>query len=111
MGQFDRNVLECSLDLISKIGKVAAAFRGDPVKISRALSAAVNSQDDSGAVLGNWSENFNGGTAPTKWIGSGEILQTYYKKNKPVKFGQCWTFAGVLTTSKFNASHSISKSS
>lgn len=100
VGQFDRNILECSLGLLSKVGKVAPAFRGDPVRIARSMAAAVNSHDDDGAVLGNWSENFVGGTAPTKWVGSVEILQSYYKKNKPVKFGQCWTFAGVLTTSK-----------
>lgn len=102
LGQFDRHVLECSLHLLSTVGKVPPAYRGDPVKIARALSAAVNAHDDGGAVLGNWSENFEGGTAPTKWVGSVEILQTYYKKNKPVKFGQCWTFAGVLTTSEYD---------
>lgn len=99
VGQFERNVLDCSLLLISTIGKVSAAHRGDPVKISRALSAAVNSPDDDGALLGNWSEDFAGGTPPTKWIGSVAILQEYYRKRKPVKYGQCWVFSGVLTTS------------
>lgn len=98
LGQFERNVLECSLLLIATIGKVPPPFRGDPVKIARALSALVNSQDDDGAVMGNWSEDFSGGTAPTKWAGSVEILQQYYKKRKPVKFGQCWIFAGTLST-------------
>lgn len=65
----------------------------------RALSAAVNASDDYGAVMGNWSTDHSGGTAPTKWLGSGEILQKYYKKKKPVKYGQCWVFSGVLTTS------------
>ncbi|XP_037037694.1 annulin isoform X2 [Bradysia coprophila] len=98
LGQYERDVLDCSLLLMSKIGKVTPAHRGDPIKISRALSAAVNSPDDDGAVLGNWSEDFSGGTPPTKWIGSVAILQEYYKKRKPVKFGQCWVFSGVLTT-------------
>lgn len=76
-------------------------FRSDPVKITRALAAAVNSSDDDGAVMGNWSNDHSGGTAPTKWLGSREILQQYYKKKKPVKYGQCWVFSGVLTTSKY----------
>ncbi|KAJ8865859.1 hypothetical protein PR048_033382 [Dryococelus australis] len=136
--QFEKDILDCSLYLITKIGKVALATRGDPVKISRALSAAthieedldsspghaflvsvshgipkspqwadyehhisqdlVNSPDDNGAVMGNWSDDFGGGTAPTKWIGSMKILQQFYKNKKPVKYGQCWVFAGVLTT-------------
>lgn len=79
--------------------QISSTYRGDPVRIARALSAAVNSPDDDGAVLGNWSEDFSGGTAPIKWLGSVAILQEYYKKRKPVKYGQCWIFAGVLTTS------------
>ncbi|XP_063239972.1 annulin [Bacillus rossius redtenbacheri] len=96
--QFEKDVLDCSLHLVAKIGKVALKVRSDPVKVSRALSAAVNSPDDNGAVMGNWSEDFGGGTAPTKWIGSMKILQQFYKNKKPVKYGQCWVFAGVLTT-------------
>lgn len=99
--QFEKDILECSLYLIRVIGKVKGPYRADPVRTTRALSAAVNSADDLGAVMGNWSEDHSGGTPPTKWIGSKEILQTYYKKKKPVKYGQCWVFSGVLTTSKF----------
>lgn len=51
--------------------------------------------------MGNWSEDFGGGTPPTKWIGSMNILQQFYKKKKPVKYGQCWVFAGVLATGEF----------
>lgn len=92
LGQFEEHVLDCALLLIANIGKVSAAFRGDPVKIARALSAAVNSPDDDGAVMGNWSENFAGGTAPTRWLGSAAILQEYFRKRQPVRFGQCWVF-------------------
>lgn len=60
LGQFERNVLDCSLLLLSAVGKVAPAFRGDPVRVSRALSALVNSPDDDGAIMGNWSEDFSG---------------------------------------------------
>lgn len=49
---------------------------------------------------GNWSEDFRGGVPPTKWTGSVKILQQYYINKKPVKFAQCWVFAGVVTSSK-----------
>uniref|UniRef100_A0A182NEW6 protein-glutamine gamma-glutamyltransferase n=1 Tax=Anopheles dirus TaxID=7168 RepID=A0A182NEW6_9DIPT len=97
-GQFEKHILDCSLLLIAKIGKVSATHRGDPVRVCRAISAAVNSPDDDGALLGNWSGDFSGGTPPTKWVGSVEILQQFYKKQKPVKFAQCWVFAGVVST-------------
>ena len=98
LGQFERNVLECALYLISHVGKVKPALRGDAVKVSRAMSAGVNSPDDLGCVMGNWGEDFSGGTAPTKWVGSVEIMQKFYEKKKPVKYGQCWVFGGVLST-------------
>ncbi|KAJ9601814.1 hypothetical protein L9F63_000042 [Diploptera punctata] len=98
--QFEKDVLDCSLYLVSNVGKLTFAGRADPVKTSRVLSAAVNSPDDNGALMGNWGDDFGGGTPPTKWIGSMKILQKYYKDKKPVKYGQCWVFSGVLTTSK-----------
>ncbi|XP_049279486.1 annulin-like isoform X1 [Anopheles funestus] len=97
-GQFEKHILDCSLLLIAKIGKVSATHRGDPVRVCRAISAAVNSPDDDGALLGNWSTDYSGGTPPTKWVGSVEIMQQFYKKQKPVKFAQCWVFAGVVST-------------
>lgn len=101
-GQFDKHVLDCALLLIAKVGKVSATHRGDPIRVCRAISAAVNSPDDDGALLGNWSGDFSGGIAPTKWVGSVEILQQFYKKQKPVKFAQCWVFAGVVSTSLYS---------
>ncbi|KAH1024363.1 hypothetical protein HUJ05_003856 [Dendroctonus ponderosae] len=98
--QFEKDILDCSLYLVHVVGKVKSHYRSDPVKIARALAAAINSSDDEGAVQGNWDTNHSGGTAPTKWIGSKEILQKYYKTKKPVKYGQCWVFSGVLTTGK-----------
>ncbi|KAK9887423.1 hypothetical protein WA026_022358 [Henosepilachna vigintioctopunctata] len=85
-------------DGISFIFTADGSKRSDPVKVTRALAAAVNSADDYGVIEGNWSNEFGGGVSPTKWIGSKEILKKFYKKKKPVKFGQCWVFSGVLTT-------------
>ncbi|CAG9826107.1 unnamed protein product [Diabrotica balteata] len=96
--QFDKDILDCSLYLVNIVGKAKVRQRSDPVMTTRALAAAVNSPDDNGAIMGNWSTDHSGGTPPTKWIGSKEILQQYYKKKKPVKYGQCWVFAGVLST-------------
>lgn len=42
LGQFERDVLDCALYVIAYVGKVGPTNRGNPIKISRALSAAVN---------------------------------------------------------------------
>ncbi|KAL4712854.1 hypothetical protein ACJJTC_011924 [Scirpophaga incertulas] len=99
--QYEKDILECALYLVSEIGKVKGRSRGDPIKVVRALSAAVNVQDDNGVLFGNWAKDmsdYSGGTHPIKWIGSLNILQKYFEKKKPVKYAQCWVYAGVLTT-------------
>ncbi|XP_051167071.1 annulin isoform X2 [Leptopilina boulardi] len=96
--QFEENILECAIYLMINVGGVRSKSRNDPVMISRCLSAAINANDDNGVLIGNWSEDFHGGTEPTKWLGSKKILQEYFRKKKSVKFGQCWVFAGVLAT-------------
>ncbi|NWZ60346.1 TGM4 glutamyltransferase, partial [Haliaeetus albicilla] len=115
-GQFEELILDTCMYLLDK-SKPKLSNRKDPVFVSRAMSALVNSNDDSGVLLGNWSGNYNSGTSPMDWIGSVAILQQYYKTKKPVCYGQCWVFAGVLTTvmrclgipsrcvSNFNSAH------
>ncbi|NWQ92767.1 TGM4 glutamyltransferase, partial [Burhinus bistriatus] len=115
-GQFEEFVLDACMYLLDK-SNLRLSSRRDPVFVSRAMSALVNANDDSGVLLGNWSGNYDRGTSPLDWIGSVSILQQYYKTKKPVCYGQCWVFAGVLTTvmrclgipsrcvSNFNSAH------
>lgn len=56
--------------------------------------------DDNGVIVGNWTNSFVGGTAPTDWTGSTKILRQYVQTGQPVLFGQCWVFAAVATTSE-----------
>ncbi|XP_054711859.1 annulin-like [Uloborus diversus] len=97
-GQFEKDVLECCCYLLGHISKLSIVSRADPVKVVRHISAVVNSPDDNGVLVGNWSGDYGGGQAPTFWGGSVAILQQYYKNKKPVKYGQCWVFSGVVTT-------------
>jgi hypothetical protein len=59
-----------------------------------------NSPDDGGVLVGNWSGDYSGGTSPLAWVGSVAILQQYWTTRQPVKYGQCWVFSGILTTSQ-----------
>lgn len=96
-GQFDDVVLPACILLLEKAG-VRAEARGDPVRVARAISGIVNSNDDNGVVYGRWDGNYEDGSAPTKWTGSIAIMEEYVKTKRPVKYGQCWVFAGVLNT-------------
>ncbi|KAI9519246.1 hypothetical protein NQZ68_030778 [Dissostichus eleginoides] len=102
-GQFEDNMVDICLrmlDLNLKHGKDPAddvSARCNPVYVSRVVSAMINSVDDRGVLAGNWSPPYVGGQNPTHWSGSYPILRQWYNHGfHPVKFGQCWVFAGVM---------------
>ncbi|XP_017060319.2 LOW QUALITY PROTEIN: annulin-like [Drosophila ficusphila] len=98
LGQYERDVLKCSLRILGTIGGLSPAHRGDPVFVARTLSAVINCNDDRGILVGNWEEVIEDGVKPTKWTGSAEIIQQFYKSKEPVRYGQCWVYGGVLAT-------------
>nr|CAB3266930.1 transglutaminase [Phallusia mammillata] len=103
-GQFDEGILDITLKLLRVDSRATSnperslLKRTSPVFCSRVLSAMVNNFDAKGVIFGDWSGNYEGGKRPTFWSGSAKILQEWNKTNMPVKYGQCWVFAGVLTT-------------
>ncbi len=56
--------------------------------------------DDGGVLVGRWDGQYDDGTTPFEWTGSVPIIEEYMEKGRPVKYGQCWVFAGVVTTSE-----------
>lgn len=96
--QFEENILDCSLYLLTNVGRMGTVTRADPIRVVRHISAVLNCRDDNGVIVGNWSGKYKGGKSPTCWGGSQMILQKYYKTKKPIKYGQCWVFSGVFTT-------------
>ncbi|XP_075069121.1 coagulation factor XIII A chain [Mixophyes fleayi] len=96
-GQFEERILDACLFLMDK-AELDLSGRGNPIKISRVGSAMINARDDNGVVAGSWSSNYSFGVSPSAWTGSVEILLEYFSSGLPVKYGQCWVFAGVFTT-------------
>ncbi|XP_070600392.1 protein-glutamine gamma-glutamyltransferase E-like [Erythrolamprus reginae] len=123
-GQFQEEMLDISFFILDrslshrKDPTADLRRRNDPKYVSRVLSAMVNSNDDNGVLQGNWSGNYTGGESPSSWTGSVDILRKWKKSGfRPVRYGQCWVFAGVLNTvlrclgipsrpiSNFNSAH------
>ncbi|XP_007465489.1 PREDICTED: protein-glutamine gamma-glutamyltransferase E [Lipotes vexillifer] len=104
-GQFEEGILNICLSLLDnslnfrRDPATDVAHRDDPQYVGRVLSAMINSNDDYGVVSGNWSGNYVGGQDPRNWNGSVEILKQWQMSGfRPVRYGQCWVFAGTLNT-------------
>ncbi|XP_063003598.1 protein-glutamine gamma-glutamyltransferase E-like [Elgaria multicarinata webbii] len=127
-GQFQDDILNICLSILDRSlnhRKDSAGDlrrRNDPKYVGRVLSAMVNSNDDNGVLQGNWSGSYSGGENPSSWTGSVDILRKWKQSGfKPVRYGQCWVFAGVLTAvlrclgiptrmiSNFNSAHDTNK--
>uniref|UniRef100_A0A3Q3AVZ2 Protein-glutamine gamma-glutamyltransferase 2 n=1 Tax=Kryptolebias marmoratus TaxID=37003 RepID=A0A3Q3AVZ2_KRYMA len=102
-GQFEEDMLKISLkilDLNIKHTRDPAddvSARCNPIYVSRVITSMINSSNFGGVLQGNWGGNFRGGDPPSHWSGSYAILKKWdYYFNSPVKYGQCWVFAGVM---------------
>nr|XP_037850992.1 protein-glutamine gamma-glutamyltransferase E isoform X2 [Chlorocebus sabaeus]XP_037850994.1 protein-glutamine gamma-glutamyltransferase E isoform X2 [Chlorocebus sabaeus] len=104
-GQFEEDILSICLSILDRSlnfrrdPATDVARRNDPKYVGRVLSAMINSNDDNGVLAGNWSGTYTGGRDPRNWNGSVEILKDWKKSGfSPVRYGQCWVFAGTLNT-------------
>ncbi|XP_077056001.1 transglutaminase 5, like [Siphateles boraxobius] len=103
--QYEKGILDICMKLLELSPQSQADVRKDllnrssPVYIGRVISAMVNSQDDKGVLMGNWSGKYNDGVNPSTWTGSADILRKWAETQfSPVKYGQCWVFAAVMCT-------------
>lgn len=97
-GQFKHGVLEACFYILTKSG-IPLDGRNNVVTVCRRASQIVNAPDDSGVLVGRWDGFYDDGTPPTSWTGSAEILlMYYYSGGTPVRYAQCWVYAGVLNS-------------
>lgn len=99
LGLYQEDTLRAVLFVLETVSKLTFEQKRDPILVTRALSALINSVGDNGVLEGRWAEDYPDGKSPWFWTGSGAILKQYYQSGgKPVKYGQCWVFSGVLLT-------------
>lgn len=96
-GQFEDGILDACLYVMDK-AEMDLSGRGNPIKVSRVGSAMVNAKDDEGVLVGSWDNVYAYGIPPSAWTGSVDILLEYRSSETPVRYGQCWVFAGVFNT-------------
>lgn len=107
-GQFDDCVLPAACVLLEMSG-VSHAERGNPVKVVKALTSMIKSSrftqqgpldnEEAGLVEAKYDHTSIEGKSPHLWSGSVQIIEEFLRIGaSPVKYGQCWVMAGLMTT-------------
>ena len=73
---------------------IPPAERANPVLYSRTLTQLIGNR----VLQGRWDGQYSDGVDPTQWVGSQPILTIWLNTDQPVRYGQCWVFAAILTT-------------
>uniref|UniRef100_A0A8C8CYM6 Protein-glutamine gamma-glutamyltransferase 2 n=1 Tax=Oncorhynchus tshawytscha TaxID=74940 RepID=A0A8C8CYM6_ONCTS len=104
-GQFEPGMLDICLKLLDENPKYSSdadadcSGRRNPVYVTRVISAMINSNDDKGVLVGNWSGDYDDGVRPSHWTDSVAILHQWADNCcQRVRYGQCWVFAAVACT-------------
>ncbi|HEX8875607.1 MAG TPA: transglutaminase domain-containing protein [Phycisphaerales bacterium] len=97
--QFSREVLRGTMELLSN---ASSETRTSSAMTARHISAYGNSSSSTrGLLTGDWEKQpadiVAGEVHPTAWSGSVPIFSRYAESGA-VKYGQCWVFAGTLTS-------------
>ncbi|XP_046958906.1 coagulation factor XIII A chain isoform X2 [Lynx rufus] len=82
------------------LNDIGVIFYGDfnDIKTRSWSYGQVNAKDDEGVLVGSWDNIYAYGVPPSAWTGSVDILLEYQSTKNPVRYGQCWVFAGVFNT-------------
>uniref|UniRef100_A0A915KAQ7 Transglutaminase-like domain-containing protein n=1 Tax=Romanomermis culicivorax TaxID=13658 RepID=A0A915KAQ7_ROMCU len=96
-GQFEEGILDASLAVLER-SRLPLSQRSSSTHVAKTIAEMINSVNDTGIIVGNWTQSFDPGVTPTDWTGSSRILLQYAQTGQPVCFGHCYTFAGLVTT-------------
>ena len=78
---------------------MTTAERSNQVEYSRSLTRLIGRYVLEGRwPNGNDPDPYRGGVDPTQWVGSEAIYRRWLRFGQPVRYGQCWVFAALLTT-------------
>uniref|UniRef100_A0A4W5KMB2 Uncharacterized protein n=1 Tax=Hucho hucho TaxID=62062 RepID=A0A4W5KMB2_9TELE len=99
--KFEDDIVDICLKLLVMCQRPCGRLLCNPIYVSRVVSAMISANNDRGVLMGRWDGQYVGGIFPTHWNGSVEVLRRWLKYGShPVKYGQCWGFAGVMCTGR-----------
>ena len=86
--------------VLGQLYGLSSSERADARLVSRHFANKVNANDSDGLLVGKWEPPYDEDSTPAwEWAGTDTIIGALSTPSGgPVKYGQCWNFAGLLTT-------------
>lgn len=96
---YDYECSSVSKWIMGTVSKIPFEKRNDRMYVATYIASKIdNINDPFGALIeGRWKSTFSGGRSPTDWRSSGEVFRERLDSKLPVKYGQCWVLADLLT--------------
>lgn len=90
------SVIDSIMNLVETIPKEK---RSDALFVVSYICSRIDSCNDNinGIIEGRWKSTFTEGRHPSHWKNLGDIFRERIKLRRPVKYGQCWVLADILT--------------
>lgn len=95
VSQFHPKTVELVLNLMENL---SVEILASPHLFIREFALCLNSFNNKGILVEHLSGDCNNGVIPIHWSDSYEIIEKYLKDKVPVKYGQCWVYAGLFNT-------------
>jgi hypothetical protein len=96
---FDFNHSSVINSIMNLIELIPISKRFDKKYVITFICSKIDSCNDSinGIIEGRWKSTFTGGIRPSEWRNSSHIFSERIKQRVPIKYGQCWVLADILT--------------
>lgn len=96
---FDHNYSSVIHYIMKLIEGIPNNKRNDKKYVITYMCSKIDACNDpiNGIIEGRWKSTFTGGIPPSSWKNSSHIFSERIRQKTPVKYGQCWVLADILT--------------
>lgn len=96
---YDNNHSSVAAGVMELVSLIPKNLRKDLNYVATFICSRIDACNDpkNGIIEGRWESSFTGGLKPSDWANSSHVFSERIRLKRPVKYGQCWVLADILT--------------
>lgn len=96
---YDFNYTSVMDSIMMLVESIPIDKRDDKIFVISYICSRIDASNDpiNGIIEGRWKSTFTGGREPFLWKNSSDVFREKIRLHGPVKYGQCWVLADLLT--------------